>query len=113
MPASVRGSLLQAAAGIRAELSLTLVTGDKGQIGITEERDPVVREIVPATRPGNESVLFRTVTRNDQVYVVPEDAMSLLRADVLDWELFNLAKLADWAAEGSTGDVPVITAYSG
>ncbi|MFD5207870.1 S8 family serine peptidase [Streptomyces anulatus] len=113
MPASVRGSLLQAAAGNRAELSLTLVTGDQVKIGITEDREPVVREIVPATRPGNESVLFRTVTRNDQVYVVPEDAMSLLRADVLDWELFNLAKLADWAADGSTGEVQVITAYSG
>ncbi|MFF2409877.1 S8 family serine peptidase [Streptomyces sp. NPDC058092] len=113
LPASVHDSLLQAAAGNRANLSLTLVTGDKVQIGITEDQKPVVREIVPATRPGNESVLFHTVTRNDQVYVVPEDALSLLRADVLDWELFNLAKLADWAAEGRTGEVPVITAYSG
>ncbi|MGW1091979.1 S8 family peptidase [Streptomyces sp. NPDC002596] len=113
LPASVHDSLLQAAAGNRADLSLTLVTGDKVQIGITEDRKPVVREIVPATRPGNESVLFHTVTRNDQVYVVPEDALSLLRADVLDWELFNLAKLADWAAEGRTGEVPVITEYSG
>ncbi|GAA3477093.1 S8 family serine peptidase [Streptomyces yanii] len=113
LPASVSDSLLKAAAGNRANLSLTLVTGDKVQIGITEDRKPVVREIVPATRPGNESVLFHTVTRNDQVYVVPEDALSLLRADVLDWELFNLAKLADWAAEGRTSEVPVITSYSG
>ncbi|MFE7329926.1 S8 family serine peptidase [Streptomyces sp. NPDC057565] len=113
LPASVSDSLVQAAAGNRANLSLTLVTGDKVQIGITKDRKPVVREIVPATRPGNESVLFHTVTRNDQVYVVPEDALSLLRADVLDWELFNLAKLADWAAEGRTSEVPVITSYSG
>ncbi|MFD4859717.1 S8 family peptidase [Streptomyces atratus] len=113
LPASVHDSLLQAAAGKRANLSLTLVTGDKVQIGITEDRKPVVREIEPATRPGNESVLFHTVTRNDQVYVVPEDALSLLRADLLDWELFNLAKLADWAAEGKTSEVPVITTYTG
>ncbi|MFF3729140.1 S8 family serine peptidase [Streptomyces sp. NPDC002476] len=113
LPASVSGSLLKAAAGNRADLSLTLVTGDKVQIGVTEDRKPVVREIVPATRPGNESVLFHTVTRNDQVYVVPEDALPLLRADVLDWELFNLAKLADWAAEGRTGEVPVIATYTG
>ncbi|MGW3661021.1 S8 family peptidase [Streptomyces sp. NPDC005151] len=39
--------------------------------------------------------------------------MSLLRADLLDWELFNLAKLADWAAEGRTGEVPVIASYTG
>ncbi|MER5500262.1 MULTISPECIES: S8 family serine peptidase [unclassified Streptomyces] len=113
LPASVGDSLLKAAAGNRANLTLTLVTGDKVQIGITKDRKPVVREIVPATRPGNESVLFRTVTRNDQVYVVPEDALALLRADVLDWELFNLAKLADWTAEGRTGEVPVIAAYAG
>ncbi|MGW0953672.1 S8 family peptidase [Streptomyces sp. NPDC002545] len=113
LPASVHDSLLQAAAGNRANLSLTLVTGDKVQIGITEDRKPVVREIEPATRPGNESVLFHTVTRNDQVYVVPEDALSLLGADLLDWELFNLAKLADWAAEGRTGEVPVIATYTG
>ncbi|MFE4336850.1 hypothetical protein ACFRQM_48290, partial [Streptomyces sp. NPDC056831] len=71
LPASVHDSLLQAAAGNRANLSLTLVTGDKVQIGITEDRKPVVREIEPATRPGKESVLFHPVTRNDQVYVVP------------------------------------------
>ncbi|MGW2088531.1 S8 family peptidase [Streptomyces sp. NPDC001880] len=113
LPASVSDSILQAAAGNRANLSLTLVTGDKVQIGLTKDRKPVVREIVPAARPGNESVLFHTVTRNDQVYVVPEDALSLLRADALDWELFNLAKLADWAAEGRTGEVPVIATYTG
>ncbi|WOX21416.1 S8 family peptidase [Streptomyces solicathayae] len=113
LPASVGDSLLKAAAGTRANLSLTLVTGDKVQIGITKDRKPVVREIVPATRPGNESVLFHTVTRGDKVYVVPQDALSLLRADLLDWELFNLAKLADWTTAGRTGEVPVIATYTG
>ncbi|MCX5107203.1 S8 family serine peptidase [Streptomyces sp. NBC_00378] len=113
LPASVRDSLLKADAGTQADLSLTLVTGDKVQIGLTKDRKPFVREIKPATRAGKESVLFHTVTKNDQVYVVPEDVLPLLRADLLDWELFNLAKLADWAAEGRTGEVPVITAYSG
>ncbi|MFF3787091.1 S8 family serine peptidase [Streptomyces sp. NPDC001933] len=113
LPASVRDSLLKADAGTRADLSLTLVTGDKVQIGLTKDRKPFVREIKPATRAGHESVLFHTVTKNDQVYVVPEDALSLLRADVLDWELFNLAKLADWAAEGKTSEVPVIATYTG
>ncbi|MFE7616858.1 S8 family serine peptidase [Streptomyces sp. NPDC057496] len=113
LSASAGDSLLKAAAGSRADLSLTLVTGDKVQIGITKDRKPVVREITPATRPGNESVLFHTVTRNDQVYVVPDDALPLLRTDVLDWELFNLAKLADWVAKGRTGQVPVIATYTG
>ncbi|MEW2487030.1 S8 family serine peptidase [Streptomyces sp. NPDC048411] len=113
LPASVSDSLLKATAGNRANLPLTLVTGDKVQIGVTKGRQPVVREIEPATRPGNESVLFHTVTRNGQVYVVPDDALPLLRADLLDWELFNLAKLADWAAAGRTGEVPAIAAYTG
>ncbi|MFE1953918.1 S8 family serine peptidase [Streptomyces sp. NPDC059524] len=110
---SVHDSLLKAAAKSRADVSLTLVTGDKVKIGVTKDRKPVVREIVPAPRPGNESVLFHTVTRNDQVYVVPDDALPTLRADLLDWELFNLAKLADWTAEGTTGEVPVIATYTG
>lgn len=113
LPASVRDHLLQAAAGTQADLPLTLVTGDKVRIGVTGDRQPVVREIEPATRPGHESVVFHTVTRNDQVYVVPDDALSLLSADLLDWELFNLSKLADWSAEGRTGEVPVIATYSG
>ncbi|MFB7215168.1 S8 family serine peptidase [Streptomyces sp. NPDC056255] len=113
LPASIRDSLLKAGAGTRTDLSLTLVTGDKVQVGFTKDRKPIIREIKTATRAGQEPVLFHTVTKSDQVYVVPEDALPLLRADLLDWELFNLAKLADWAAEGRTGEVPVITAYSG
>lgn len=112
-PASVDGDLLRAAAGTRAKLSLTLVTGDKVQIGLTADGKPVVHKIEPAPRPGNESVLFQTITRSGQLYVVPDDALPLLSADLLDWELFNLAKLADWAAEGTTGEVPAIAAYTG
>ena len=111
--ASVAADVLRAAAGTRAKLSLTLVTGDTVQIGVTEDGKPVVRKIEAATRPGNESVLFQTVTRNGRLYVVPDDVLSLLRADLLDWELFNLAKLAAWAAKGTTGQVPVIAAYTG
>ncbi|MCX4793157.1 MULTISPECIES: S8 family peptidase [unclassified Streptomyces] len=111
-PTSVDGNLLRAAAGTRAKVSLTLVTGDKVQIGVTADGKPVVHEIEPAARPGHESVLFQTITRNGQAYVIPDDALPLLRADLLDWELFNLAKLADWAAEGRTGEVPVIAEYT-
>ncbi|GGN59079.1 hypothetical protein GCM10010112_13590 [Actinoplanes lobatus] len=113
LPTTVRDNLLRVAAATQANLSLTLVTGDKVHIGVGTDGQPVVREIEPATRPGNESVLFQTITRNGQVYVVPDDTMSLLRADLLDWELFNLAKLADWAAEGRTGEVPVIETFTG
>ncbi|MEV0806275.1 S8 family serine peptidase [Micromonospora sp. NPDC050200] len=112
LPASVRDNVLRAAAGTQASLPLTLVTGDKVQIGVTADGQPVVREIEPATRPGHESVLFHTITRSGQLYVVPDDVLSLLRADLLDWELFNLAKLAAWAAEGTTGEVPAIAEYT-
>jgi hypothetical protein len=112
LPASVRDNLIRTAAGTRASLPLTLVTGDKVQIGVTAKRQPVVREIEPATRAGHESVVFHTVTNNGQVYVVPDDALPLLRADLLDWELFNLAKLADWAAEGRAGEVPAIETFT-
>ncbi|WP_405682019.1 S8 family peptidase [Streptomyces sp. NBC_00057] len=111
--ATVDTNILRAAAGTRAKLSLTLVTGDKVEIGVAADGKPVVREIEPATRPGHEQVLFQTVTRSGQLYVVPDDALPLLRADLLDWELFNIAKLAAWAAEGTTGEVPAIAAYTG
>ncbi|MFF3418900.1 S8 family serine peptidase [Streptomyces sp. NPDC002698] len=112
LPASVRDNVLQAVAATGADVPLTLVTGDKVRIGVTKDRRPVVREIEPATRPGHGSVLFHTVTRNDQVYVVPDDALPLLGTDLLDWELFNVAKLADWAAAGRTGEVPAIAEYT-
>lgn len=112
LPGSVRDDLLRAAAGTRADVTLTLVTGDKVQVGVTADGRPVVREIEPAPRPGHESVLFHTINRSGQVYVVPDDVLSLLRADLLDWELFNLAKLAEWAGEGTTGEVPAIATYT-
>lgn len=113
LPTSVADSLLRTAAGTQAKLPLTLVTGDKVQIGVTADGKPVVHEIEPAPRPGNESVLFQTITKSGQVYVVPDDVLPLLHADLLDWELFNLDKLAAWAAEGTTGEVPAIAAYTG
>ncbi|MFE7323713.1 S8 family serine peptidase [Streptomyces sp. NPDC057565] len=112
LAASARDDLLKAAAGTQASLQLTLVTGDKVTIGVGKDRKPFVRSIEPAERAGHESVVFQTVTRDGQDYVVPDDALPLLRADLLDWELFNLAKLADWAVEGKTGEVPVIETFT-
>ncbi|MGW3661385.1 hypothetical protein ACWD6R_39775 [Streptomyces sp. NPDC005151] len=52
LPVPVRDNLLRAAAGTKAGVPLTLVTGDKVQIGVGADRKPVVSEIEPAARPG-------------------------------------------------------------
>src|SRR5690606_3189467 len=52
-----------------------------------------------------------TLTRGDRVYVVPSDAAGLVAQDVLDLELFNLAELAELAAHGTVGEVPVIVTH--
>ncbi|MFI1094782.1 S8 family peptidase [Streptomyces sp. NPDC020917] len=89
------------------------MTGDKVQIGFTKDGEPVVDGVETATRPDDEPVLVQTITSRGQVYAVPDDALPLLREGVLDWDLFNLAKLADWAAEGRTGQTPTIETYIG
>src|SRR5690606_7164619 len=91
-------------------VELTLITGDRVRVSLADGR-PVVRGIVPAHRDGGPDVAFYTLTRGDRVYVVPSDAAGLVAQDVLDLELFNLAELAELAAHGTVGEVPVIVTH--
>lgn len=94
-------------------LPLTLVTGDTVHVALAEDGRPVVQRVEPAPRTTDRPVMFHTMIDRGQVYLVPDDAEGLLQADVLDRELFNLAKLAAHAAAGTTGEVPVIMRHSG
>lgn len=93
-------------------LDLTLVTGDRVRVGVGGDGAPAVRKIVPAPRDGGADVAFHTITRTGQTYVVPADALSLVATDVLDLELFNIAKLAAHVLDGTVGEVPVIMTES-
>lgn len=100
--------LLAQAGQSPATLDLTLITGDQVRVGVGPDGSPAVRKIMPAPRDGGGDVAFHTITRTGATYVVPADALSLISADVLDLELFNLGKLAAHVLEGTVGEVPVI-----
>jgi len=90
---------------------VTLVTGDRVQVEIGPDGVPVARDIAAAARPDGGPVGFTTLQRGDAVYVVPNDALPLV-GEVLDWELFNLAKLVDLVMYGAVDGVPVIVQRS-
>ncbi|HEX6683535.1 MAG TPA: S8 family serine peptidase, partial [Candidatus Limnocylindrales bacterium] len=112
LPVSVPGDLLRMAAGSPVTMPLTLITGDTVHIGVSAAGKPVVRDIEPAERADGSTVAFHTFTRNNNLHVVPNDALSLLGNGILDWGLFDVAKLAALAASGRLGQVPVLVTYT-
>ncbi|RIQ24569.1 S8 family peptidase [Jiangella rhizosphaerae] len=105
--------LLADVAGGDAGVPLTLITGDQVVVGLDDDGAPVVQDIVVASRTDGSQPVLYTIMREDRVYVVPSDAMPLIDSDVLDWELFNVAELAEHVAAGTVGAVPVIVTYPG
>lgn len=65
--------------------SVTLITGDKVNVGVDGDGKPVVRDIESAGRPDGPPVVFHTITRQGKVYVVPDDALALVGKGLLDW----------------------------
>lgn len=93
--------------------SVTLITGDKVNVGVDEDGKPVVRDIESAARPDGPPVVFHTITRQGKVYVVPDDALALVGKGLLDWGLFDLTQLATLVTAGKVGKVPVLVTYTG
>ncbi len=112
LPMTVSDDVLQVAANSGATLPLTLITGDKVRVGIGMDGKPIVRDIEATPRPNGEAVTFHTITRKGSVYVVPNDALSLLGRGLLDWGLFDVVKLAAHVATGTVGRVPVLVTYT-
>ncbi|MGW9133353.1 S8 family peptidase [Streptomyces sp. NPDC055681] len=93
--------------------SVTLITGDKVNVGVDDDGKPVVRDIESAARPDGPPVVFHTITRQGKVYVVPDDALALVGKGLLDWGLFDLTQLATLVTAGKVGKVPVLVTYTG
>ncbi|MFD2764895.1 S8 family peptidase [Micromonospora eburnea] len=84
--------------------TVTLVTGDR----VVVQAGPDGRTaftIEEADRDGDVS--FETLTYGDETYIIPSDAAPLV-PEVLDRELFNVTKLAEYDYHES---VPVIVSY--
>ncbi len=111
-PAAVLLGFVPTTAAPAGTVTVTLITGDRVEVGFDPDGVPVVRGIAAAARPDGGPVAFTTLREGDTVYVVPSDAMPLV-GEVLDWELFNLAKLVDVVLYGIVDEVPVIVRHSG
>ncbi|MGW6014372.1 S8 family serine peptidase [Streptomyces sp. NPDC055210] len=105
------GRLADVVAGSGASVPVTLITGDKLDVGLDAVGKPVVQDIEPAPRSDGSTVVFHTIAHGGAVHVVPNDALALVGDDVLDWSLFDVVELAKLGTAGRTGEVPVIATY--
>ena len=87
-----------------ASYAVTLVTGDRVLVEELSHGQPAVT-VDAAPRADGAGVTFQTYHDGESVYVLPSDAADWVPS-VLDRELFNVSKLADY---GYTDGVPVIT----
>jgi subtilisin family serine protease len=93
-----------------AEHTVTLVTGDVVLLRRLANGDDVAT-VKPA--PDRLHTSFATREVNDQVYVVPTDAVPLLAADKLDEELFNVSALvANGYDDANSQTIPLIVQYA-
>ena len=91
---------------------VTLITGDKVHVGVDDHGKPVVRDIESAARPDGPPVAFHTITRQGQMYLVPDDALAMVGKGLLDWGLFDLTQLVTLVAAGKGDAVPVLVTYT-
>ncbi|PRY21347.1 S8 family serine peptidase [Pseudosporangium ferrugineum] len=84
-------------------VSVTLITGDTVTVddrgGLSLQR-----------APGRERVPFLSRTSGEHRYVIPADALPLVRAGRLDQRLFDLTALRDFGYTGDA-DLPLLVAY--
>lgn len=97
----------ESAAEFPARAEVMLITGDRVVVETTADGRSSV-DVEPAKRDGFEPTFdFRNVA--GQAYVIPSDARALV-GSVLDRELFNVTKLAEY---GFDDELPVIVSLEG
>ena len=88
--------------------TVTLITGDV--VTVTTLADG--RQIADVDRPDHATGGVRLQEINGDLYVVPDEALSLLQADALDRRLFNVTDLIEMGYDDAgTGSVPLIATY--
>ncbi|MCW8383890.1 S8 family peptidase [Streptomyces justiciae] len=112
-PSAADDELTRFVAAAGGSVPVTLVTGDTLRVGVDDHGKPVVRATDSAPRADGLPVVFHTLTRQGNVYVVPDDALVLVSQGLLDWSLFDLRELVRLAAAGRSGSVPVLVTYTG
>ncbi|MEE6261081.1 S8 family serine peptidase [Plantactinospora sonchi] len=91
-----------AAAGPR---TVTLITGDRVTLVAGDKAS-----VEPG--PGRAEIQFLTRRVDDRLFVIPVDALSLLRGGQLDERLFDVTTLLDFGYDRRT-DLPLLLTYAG
>jgi len=91
-------------AGGRALTAVTLITGDH----VTVLRDGSVAVTAGAGRQGTS---FLSQKIKDHRYVIPADALPLLRSGRVDQRLFDVTALIEYGYTDRVADLPLLVAY--
>lgn len=86
--------------------TVTLISGDR--ITLVGQDQAMIHRV-----PGREKVTYLSQRINDDLYVIPNDAMPLLQADVLDRRLFNVSLLMEFGYHDQRTDLPLIITGGG
>ena len=105
-PAGEDGTPITVGAPAPAARTVTLITGDRVTM-IDSDR------VVIHRGPDRAGITYLTRRVNDELYVVPSDAVPLLRDDVLDQRLFNVSLLMAYGYHDQRSDLPLITTGGG
>ncbi|WBB67845.1 S8 family serine peptidase [Micromonospora sp. WMMD812] len=84
--------------------TFTLITGD--QVSLDADGNPTIQR-----GPGRAGMRFVTSREGGHQYVVPVDALPLLRDGKLDQRLFDLTALGELGYDDRTADLPLLVAY--
>ncbi|MFC4017341.1 S8 family serine peptidase [Micromonospora sp. GCM10011542] len=101
-PADARDKPAPTASGPRG--TFTLVTGDR--VSLDAGGHPQIQR-----GPGRAAMRFVSSREGGHQYVVPVDALPLLRDGMLDRRLFDLTALGEFGYDDRAGELPLLVAY--
>jgi subtilisin family serine protease len=105
-PARTRTVPAAVAAARSAPVTITLITGD----AVTVDG---AGAIAVRPGPGRTGTRFLGQTIKGHRYVIPADALALLRADRVDSRLFDITTLAEFGYDDRRRDLPLLVSYPG
>lgn len=97
------------AASVEDEHVVTLVTGDVVTLTTLDDG----QQVADVDRPDGATGGVRVQHDADDIYVIPDEALSLIATDRIDRQLFNVTDLVEMGYDdASTDTVPVIVTYA-
>ncbi|WP_212997298.1 S8 family peptidase [Winogradskya consettensis] len=104
VPAVQRAEAQESKRGQGGDTSFTLITGDRVTVGA--DGQPVIER-----GPGRAGMTFVSSREGGHRFVVPADALPLLRDGRLDRRLFDLTTLGEFGYDDRAAALPLLVAY--